>query len=371
MPKKRIVQTIVQRNDFYKYFFVIIFIFLAFLSFLVLRPFVNTILAGLVIAYIFYLPYTWLYKIIKNKTLCALLMSVILIIILIVPIMLVVKLSTDEAQYIYLRTKQQILSGDVLNIDCPDGIQTTYCKNALKIKKYLTAPDVQYYLKDTLARTTTYVINQMSEFIISLPAIILKIFIIFFIVFYLLKDGPELTQKLKKLIPMTEVHQGHIYKKMKDTAFAVIYGAIIIAIIQGVLGGIGFWIVGIKGAWFWGVIMILCALVPFFGTALIWFPASLLLILEGAAEGNAILIWKGIGLMLYGGIFVGSIDNVIKPKIIGSKAGMHPVLVLLGVLGGMYLFGFAGFLIGPMVLAASKSFLDLYEKERVLVNNGV
>jgi len=362
--KKHIDKSPIGKTDFYKYFFVIIFIFLAGLSFLVVKPFINAILASMVIAYIFYIPYKWMYKKIPSKTLCALIMSLIIIILLLVPIGFVLKMSTEDAQYLYLRTKQRILSGDIMGIECGDGVQTNLCKASSLIKKYFQDPDVQFYLKDILSRTTNFIIERTSEFIISLPKILLQIFITFFMVFYLLKQGPELVQKVKKLIPMTDIHQGHVYKKMKDTAYAVIYGAIIVAAVQGALGGLGFWAVGIKASLFWGVIMTIFALVPFIGTATIWLPASLLLIVQGTSEGNPILIWKGVGLLLYGAIIVGGIDNVIKPKIIGSKAGMHPVLVLLGVLGGFALFGFAGFLIGPMILAASVSFLDLYEKEK-------
>lgn len=355
------------KNDFYKYFFIIIFIFLAFLSFMVVRPFINAILASMVIAYIFYIPYKWLYTKIPNKTICALIMSIIIIIILLVPIGFVLKMSTEEAQYLYIRTKQKILSGDIIGVECDNRIQTKLCTASLYLQSKLQDQDVQYYLRDILSRTTEFIIRQTSEFILSLPKIILQIFITFFVVFYLLKQGPELALKIKRLIPMTEIHQGHVYKKMKDTAFAVIYGAIVIAMIQGALGGIGFWVVGIKAPLFWGIVMTIFALVPFVGTSIIWLPAAILLIIQGLSDGNTMLIWKGVGLILYGAIIVGGIDNLIKPKIIGTKAGMHPVLVLLGVLGGMYLFGFAGFLIGPMILAASISFLDLYEKERQVV----
>jgi len=362
--KKKVAKSPMNKTDFYKYFFIIIFVFLAFLSFLVVKPFINSILASMVIAYVFYIPYKWLYSRIHNKTISALIISLIIILLILVPIGFILQMSTEDAQYLYIRTKQRILSGDVLGMDCDNRVQTPLCKASLYLKSKLRNPDVQYYLKDILSRSTSFVVNKTSEFIISLPKIILQIFITFFIVFYLLKQGPDLAKKIKQLIPMTSQHQDHIYKKMKDTAFAVMYGAIVIAIIQGTLGGIGFWILGIKAALFWGIIMSICALIPLIGTGIIWLPAAIILILQGATEGNPIVIWKGIGLIAYGAIFIGGIDNLIRPKLVGHKAGLHPVLVLLGVLGGLYLFGFAGFLIGPMVLAAAKSFLDLYEKER-------
>lgn len=371
MAKKREFYSTIQKSDFYKYFFVIIFVLLAFLSFIVLRPFMNTILASAVVAYVFYLPYKLLHRVIPNKTLSALIVSLVIILLLLIPIGFLLKMSTDQAQYVYLRLKQKILSGEIVNIDCPDGVQTRLCKSTLFLNEFLLDANVQYYLKDILGRTTTYIVNKTSEFILSLPKMMLQIAITFFIVFYLLKDGPELTQKFKRLIPMTPVHQGHVYTKLKDTAFAVLYGSILIAAVQGALGALGFWVVGIKAPWLWGIVMMVFALIPFVGTTMIWLPAGILLIVQGLAMGEAMLIWKGIGLIIYGIIIVSSIDNILKPKIIGSKAGMHPVLILLGVLGGLAVFGFAGFLIGPMILAASKAFLDLYEREKAPTHDGL
>ena len=91
---------------------------------------------------------------------------------------------------------------------------------------------------------------------------------------------------------------------------------------------------------------------------------------SGSAQGNPAIFWNGIGLLIYGTVVISGIDNILKPKLIGDKAGMHPVFVLLGVLGGLALFGFAGFLIGPLILAIFKSFIDIYEKEKE-AHNGI
>jgi predicted PurR-regulated permease PerM len=144
------------------------------------------------------------------------------------------------------------------------------------------------------------------------------------------------------------------------------YGSILIAVIQGALGALGFWIFGIESFFIWGMVMAIFALVPFVGTAIIWIPAALYLIAKGTTSGNMTLVWHGVGLLLYGVFIISSADNLLKPKLIGDRAGMHPVVVLLGVLGGLSLFGFAGFLIGPLILAAMTSFADIYQKEKIL-----
>jgi len=99
------------------------------------------------------------------------------------------------------------------------------------------------------------------------------------------------------------------------------------------------------------------------GTAVIWLPAAIVMIATGSSEGDPVLTWKGIGLLLYGFFIISGIDNVLKPMLIGGRAGIHPVLILIGVLGGLAVFGVAGFIIGPLVLAVFKVFLDIYQRE--------
>ena len=145
---------------------------------------------------------------------------------------------------------------------------------------------------------------------------------------------------------------------------AVIYGSLIIAIIQGMLGGIGFWVVGLPSPLIWAIVMIFAALIPYIGSSIIWFPAALILIFSGYVDSEPILIIKGAGLILYGTFIIGLIDNILKPKIIGDKGGLHPVLVLLGVIGGLNLLGFIGIIIGPIILAMLVTFIKIYEEEK-------
>ena len=147
-------------------------------------------------------------------------------------------------------------------------------------------------------------------------------------------------------------------------AYAVIYGSIIIAIIQGTLGGIGFAIFGVPSPLLWGVVMIFASLIPYIGSSIIWFPAALMLIFNGYFNSEINPIIKGILLILYGILIVGTADNILKPKIIGDKGGLHPVLVLLGVVGGLSFLGFIGMFVGPIILAMLVVFIKIYEEEK-------
>ncbi len=354
-----------KHNNTIKYVFLGIFVFLIFLSFLVIKPFMNSILASIVIAYVFYPVFKWLNTRIKNKTLCALMISIFIILLIMIPFSFLLKSSASEAQYMYIRAKQKILTGEILDVDCT-GKDTLLCRSSEYMKVWVEDPEVKFYLQDMLGRFTTIAIDKTSQIIFSLPGIILQVVITFFILFYLFKDGPNFVQQIKDLFPLKRSHKAMVFHKIKETTHAVMYGSIVIALIQGALGALGFWIFGIETFYIWGLVMAIFALVPFVGTAIIWIPAALYLIAKGASEGNTMLVWNGVGLLVYGTFIISSADNILKPKLIGDRAGLHPVFVLLGVLGGLQLFGFAGFIIGPLILSALKSFVDIYQKERVL-----
>ncbi len=351
-------------GDFFKYFFVLLLAVVAFVAFLVVKPFMSAILASIVIAFIFYPVYTWMHKRIKSKNLCSLIVAIFIVLLISTPIIFLLQTSATEARYMYIRAKQKILTGELIDVNCFGREDTAVCKLNFAIREFVDDPDIQFYLKDIVGKMSGSVIERTGSFIIGLPGFILQILVTFFIIFYLFKDGPELVQRCKHLLPIKKVHQDHIYEKLKNTAHAVVYGSIVVALIQGALGALGFWIFGIKSWIFWGLIMAIFALVPFVGTAIIWIPAGLLLIATGSTEANTAMVGNGIGLLIYGALVISSIDNILKPKLIGDRAGIHPVLVLLGVLGGLMLFGFAGFIIGPIVLAVFKSFIDIYDKEK-------
>ena len=352
-------------NNTIKYVFLGLFILLLFLSFLVIKPFINALLASIVIAYVFYPLFKLLNKVIKNKTICSLIISLFIILLITVPFAFLLKTSASEAQYMYIRAKQKILTGDIIDVRC-EGKDTLLCRSTEYLKSWVDDPEIKFYLQDMLGGFTTLAIEKTSSLIFQLPAIVLQIVITFFIIFYLLKDGPDAVKKIQEILPLKRNHKAVVYHKIRETTHAVMYGSIVIALIQGALGALGFWIFGISMFYIWGLLMAIFALVPFVGTAIIWMPAALYLIAKGATEGNTVLIWHGVGLLIYGTFVISSIDNILKPKLIGDRAGLHPVLVLLGVLGGLSLFGFAGFLIGPLILSALKSFIDIYQKERTL-----
>lgn len=342
--------------------FLVLFFGLAALAFWIVSGFVTAMLAGAILAYIFHPPYRWLAQKTGQQSLSALLMAVLVVMLAIIPVAFVVGNAADEARFVYVRTLQIVNTGQLLPGGCLPA-DSALCSAYGSVGAFISDPEVQVYVQDAASKGTTFIITKVTDMVLALPSILLRAVIALFTMYYLLKEGPAIVSRIQGLLPVRKVHQRHIIDKLGEVTHAVVFGSIVVAIIQGFLGGIGFWAVGIKSPVIWGAVMSIFAVIPFLGTGLIWGPAGILLVIEGVTSGNPVSTYKGMGLLVYGLLLVSTIDNVIKPRIIGDRTGLHPVMVLVGVLGGLATVGLVGFVIGPLVLALLVNTLRIYQEE--------
>ncbi|MBW2980101.1 AI-2E family transporter [Candidatus Woesearchaeota archaeon] len=353
-----------QKNSkkYLKYFFLVLFLFMLALAFMIVRPFMTTIIASIILSYIFYPLYAKINKRIKIRNISVTIVILIAILILTIPLFFVMNTITKESYVVYLMAKQRITSGEVFAA-C-NGKNTTICGISDFTKDLLENPRTSYNLEKSVQKATNYVIDSMSNFIFSIPLIFLNFFILVFIMFYLIRDGSDIYRKFKDLVPLAKSHKERVLNKFNDVTYAVVYGTMIIALIQGSLGGLGLFIFGIPSPVLWGAMMIIAAMIPFLGPPVIWVPIVVLHLLNAVSANDTTQITKGIIMVLYFSLVVGTIDNILRPKIIGDRSQVHPVLILLGVVGGIALFGIIGIVIGPVILAIFTAFLQIYESEK-------
>ena len=174
--------------------------------------------------------------------------------------------------------------------------------------------------------------------------------------FFFLKDGNLLAAYIKRLLPFSESQKDKLEERVKEMVVAAIYGGLAVGVVQGTLGGVAFLAFGLPSPVFWGTAMAIFSLVPLFGCFTIWGTAGVMLLLAGSVA-------KGIGLLLYGMLIISSVDNIIKPIVIGGRTKLHTLLVFFSVLGGMKFFGFLGFILGPLIAALCLSLLEIYTFE--------
>lgn len=345
-----------------KYFFLGMMALIAIISIIIVFPFLTSMITGVILAYLFYPFYNGIKKIVRYKGPAAFITAVLIILIVAIPAVLLVKNITTETSYLYLRAKQHIATGEVIETHCYEN--NYLCRTVNGINNLMRNENVKQYAIDRLNDILTFITKKVSSILLSLPTIVIHLVLILFTMYYALKDGKEFLIRATQVAPLKVHHQEEIFQQFSDVTNAVIYGSFVVALIQGALGAFGFWLFGIKGFLIWGVMMAFFALIPFVGTWLIWLPASLMLGVSGYLGGETGLMWKGIGLFIYGLLVISSIDNIIKPVIVAGRTKVHPMLILIGILGGLFAFGFIGLVIGPLILAILQTLLQIYERER-------
>ncbi|HEY8100218.1 MAG TPA: AI-2E family transporter [Burkholderiaceae bacterium] len=180
--------------------------------------------------------------------------------------------------------------------------------------------------------------------------------IMLYLLFFLLRDGDVMTAKIKQAIPLDLEHKEQLLSTFVTAIRATIKGNIIVAAVQGALGGMMFWILGIQGALLWGVVMAVLALLPGIGAALLWMPVAIYFLVIGAT-------WQGVALIVFGILIVGLVDNILRPILVGKKTQMPDYVVLFSTLGGIVIFGLNGFVIGPVIAALFITVWDLFVTE--------
>ncbi|PLW81285.1 AI-2E family transporter [Kineobactrum sediminis] len=177
-----------------------------------------------------------------------------------------------------------------------------------------------------------------------------------YLAFFMLRDGPRLVEKLMQALPLDDERERLLFDKFAEVTRATVKGNLVVAAVQGTLGGLIFWALGITGAFLWGVVMTLLSLIPVVGAGLIWLPVAIYLLATGE--------WlDGLILIVYGAGVIGLVDNILRPILVGRDTKLPDYIVLLSTLGGFVLFGMNGFVIGPLVAAMFVTFWDIFVRE--------
>ncbi len=208
---------------------------------------------------------------------------------------------------------------------------------------------------DYLRVVAGYILKNVGAIFSGAAGMALQMFIALLTVFFVLRDGPHFKKALVRLSPLSDANDDAILVQLERVISAVVKGAVLMAVLQGIAAGLGYLIFSVPHPAFLGGITALTALIPGIGTAIVILPAALFLIFSGKVAA-------GVGLMIWGFVVVGLLDNFLRPKFIASEVGIHPFLILLAALGGLSIFGVYGFLLGPLAVSLLFALFDLYKK---------
>jgi len=324
-------------------FIAVLLILFAVIGFLIIKSFLTSLMAGAVLSYLFYPLYQWFYKKLKHKNLAAAIVTALIIIIILVPATMLVYQLAKEASVGYLRFKQIIYS------------EFEECKNGF-FCELLKRPGTKTVIFETFKKITDYLTKTGYELVFSIPQRLLELVLIFFTSFFFLRDGKEIIAKVRRLTPLEAKQEEKIFNQLKEVTRAIIKGFLFVAIIEGIISALAFKIAGISTPILWATVIGILAFIPLIGPTIIWVPAVLLQLIFGNMF-SAIII-------LIGGIIVSSIDTFFKPKLVGKKAKIHPLLVVIGLFGGLRLMGLIGIIAGPLSLALIITFIKMYRETR-------
>lgn len=308
--------------------------------YLVFQPFYKSILWAIIIGVTFWPVYIWTRKTLGGRaSLSSLIVVTGVILFFLIPSIMVMTSLVTQLSFAY------------------DAVQPHLPEIMEKVSYLL--PLKNEALKETIINNIKDIGNVIITYLSSATGNILSIIFQFtgtvLILYFIFKDGESLLENIKgaALIPHRDLEV--FIRETGEVITAVIYGVIITAMVQGLLGGIGFWIVGLPAPVLFGTIMFILALIPFGGTAMVWLPAAIWLFYKG-------MTWQGIFLMLWGVVVISMIDNFLKPYFIGKRLGFHGLLTFIGLVGGMMVFGFLGVFLGPLLLAISIRLFEMYLK---------
>jgi predicted PurR-regulated permease PerM len=219
--------------------------------------------------------------------------------------------------------------------------------------------ELRMNLRDALQQAATLLTSAARSLVVGSFVGFVQMLMVFFLLFYFLRDRHSALNALRALLPMTEAETNRLFSVVSDTIFATIYGKLLLAILQGFLGGLMFWWLGLTAPWFWGIVMAVLSFVPVVGPFLVWMPAALLMALDGD--------WvRAIVLTAWGVVVVSLVDNLLYPILVRDRLRLHTVPVFVTMFGGLLLFGPAGFFLGPVSLTVTMAMLQIWKAREVV-----
>ncbi len=316
------------------------------LTLLVFKPYLTLLAFGGVLAVISMPLYQYLTKLLKSEMTSAFLTVLFIAVVILLPLAFFLAALASEAISVFNDVKQRV--------DTLGGVE--YLAAILPQNLHNQIPIIVDKSLEVAGKVVEMISSNLIGLFSNAFSVVFGFFIILFSTYYLLKDGRRIKNKLLALSPLADEYDELVFEKIAVAIRAVMGGVLVMGVIKGILAGLFFWIFGVPAPLFWGVMTGVAAFVPIFGSSLTTLPLAVYLLATGH-------IGAGIGLLLVSVAIIGTVDNFLQPKLVESKTKIHPLLILLAILGGLQFYGFSGFILGPLTLAVTLALFSIYEKE--------
>lgn len=327
-------------------------------AFLILTPFLTAITWAVILAILVYPLYAWLLRILRGRsTLAAFTVTAIVILIVIAPGIELVRFLTEEA-ILLVQSVRSLMEEDGKQ----EWLAKPWVQQLVSWWKLVSFRLVDFNInwKELLVQgaqnSSKFLVERVTGIAQNVLLFTVNFLIALITLFFLLRDGKEFFRRVQLLLPMDREHQQRLFKNIVDAVLAVVHGSIMVGMVQGLLAGLAYYLLGVPFAVLWGVVTGFAGLLPVGGSTLVTIPATIYLFLQGEIIRSLVLLAWSLGI-------VGTVDNVLKPLIIGNRLGLPVLLLFFGILGGLTLFGALGIVLGPVIFALLRALLDLYSQE--------
>ncbi|HET9477769.1 MAG TPA: AI-2E family transporter [Pyrinomonadaceae bacterium] len=319
-----------------------------YLCWLMLRPFIGVLAWAVVLVIVFYPVHLRLRDRIKNPSLSSLISCLLVVLLAVLPLTLLTIAVADELGKVLPNLPSQISSlmdPQTSVIGRVAGwIQGRFGVDTLRSQEFMV---------EQLKRSSEFLLSMSLNLAGNIATGIVKAFFVIFTMYYLFRDGDRIVSKLPAALPLEKKESEAIIARTREVVSASVYGIVVIAALQGLLGGIAFWVLGIPSPLLWAVLMTFVCMIPVLGSFLVWVPLAIYLIMNGH--------WtKGILLVVWGALVISTVDNFLRPKWMKNQTRLHELLVFFSVLGGISIFGLLGIILGPVILAITLGLLHTF-----------
>ena len=321
-----------------------------YLCWLMLRPFIGVLEWAIVLVIVFYPVHKQICRKIKRPSLCALISCLLVVLVVVLPLALLAGAVVQEAAKVVPNLPSQFSQ---LSSQQPAVI--TRISGWFQNQFGIETAGLQAFVVEQLRQQSEQLLGASFGLARNILGGVVKAFFVVFTMYYLFRDGDKIVAKLPNVLPMSQAQSESIIARTQSVVSASVYGVVTIAALQGLLGGLAFWILGIPSPILWAVLMTFVCMIPLLGSFLVWLPLSVYLILTGH-------LTKAILLIIWGAVIVSTIDNFLRPKLVGNQTRLHELFIFFSVLGGISVFGLLGIVLGPVVLAITLGLLQTFQK---------
>jgi len=335
-----------REEDFKKVMLAVLVVALIGLSFIIIRPILIAVLTGLILSYIFHPLYNRLHRHIRSPNFSASIVVFGILFLFLIPIIFLIPKVTNQVFDVYLNLQ---------NMDFADVIQQSF---PAFFNSFSNSADFLTLTGSVTTNIATWVLSGMQKLVFNIPSILLQIVVALFTFFFMLRDYDITTQYFLSISPFSKEAQNKFYEKFEQVTNSILYGQLIVGITQGIIAGLGYFIFGVPNALLLTILTMLVGVIPVIGPWLVWMPIDIYLFLSGNTTA-------AIGLLIYGFLIVNWIDSLIRPLIVSRITKMNSAIALIGMVGGLYVFGIIGLILGPLILAYLLLVVEFYKERKI------